>query len=77
MNRGFLQIPMLPLYGTGAVLILFLTIPVKEVLWLVYLIGAIGATILEYITGWAMESLFKMKYWDYSNQNSGGFCLLP
>ena len=25
VNRGFLRIPMLPLYGTGAVLILFLT----------------------------------------------------
>ena len=78
VNRGFLQIPMLPLYGTGEVLILFLTIPVKEVLWLVYLIGAIGATILEYITGWAMESLFKMKYWDYSNQKfqlHGRICL--
>ena len=78
VNRGFLQIPMLPLYGTGAVLILLLTIPVKETLWLVYLVGAIGATILEYFTGLVMESLFKMKYWDYSNQKfqlHGRICL--
>lgn len=78
VNRGFLRIPMLPLYGTGAVLILFLTIPVKNTLWLVYFVGMIGATILEYFTGWAMESLFKMKYWDYSNQKlqlHGRICL--
>lgn len=68
VNRGFLRIPMLPLYGFGAVLILFLTIPFKDSPWLVYIAGAIGATVLEYFTGWAMESLFKMKYWDYSNQ---------
>lgn len=78
VNRGFLRIPMLPLYGTGAVLILFLTIPVKDTLWLVYIVGMLGATVLEYFTGWAMESLFKMKYWDYSSQKfqfHGRICL--
>ena len=78
VNRGFLRIPMLPLYGFGAVLILFLTIPVKDKIQLVYIVGMIGATILEYLTGWAMEGLFKMKYWDYSNQRfqlHGRICL--
>lgn len=78
VNRGFLRIPMLPLYGFGAVLILFLTIPVQDMPWLVYVIGAVGATILEYFTGWAMECLFKMKYWDYSDkriQLHGRICL--
>lgn len=78
VNRGFLRIPMLPLYGSGAVLILFLTIPVQDTPWLVYIVGAIGATVLEYFTGWTMECLFKMKYWDYSNQKlqlHGRICL--
>lgn len=78
VNRGFLRIPMLPLYGTGAVLILFLTIPVRENIIAVYLVGLIGATVLEYITGMIMESLFKMKYWDYSHhrfQLHGRICL--
>lgn len=78
VNRGFLRIPMLPLYGFGAVLILFLTIPVKDKFPFVYIVGMIGATILEYFTGWAMEGLFKMKYWDYSNQRfqlHGRICL--
>lgn len=79
VNRGFLRIPMLPLYGTGAILILFLTIPVKENLLYVYLVGTAGATILEYITGLVMESLFKIKYWDYSKykiQLHGRICLI-
>lgn len=78
VNRGFLRLPLLPLYGTGAVMMLWVSLPVKDNLFLVYLAGVIAATILEYITGWGMEKLFKMKYWDYSNQRfnvKGYICL--
>lgn len=67
VNRGFVRGPVLPIYGFGAIVILFVTIPVKENPVLVYVLGAIGTTILEYITGWLMERMFKMKYWDYSD----------
>ncbi len=67
VNRGFMRGPFLPLYGSGAVLLLFVTIPVRDNLVLSFLFGAIGATILEYITGACMEALFKVRYWDYSN----------
>lgn len=62
VNRGFLIAPMLPLYGTGAILILFVSLPVKDNIFLVYFFGMIAATILEYFTGWLMETLLKMKY---------------
>lgn len=78
VNRGFLRLPMLPLYGTGAVMMLWVSLPVKNNLLLVYLSGVIAATILEYVTGYAMERLFKVKYWDYSNQRyqlHGYICL--
>ena len=68
VNRGFLRLPLLPLYGTGAVMMLWVSLPVKNNLFLVYISGVIAATVLEYITGSTMERLFKMKYWDYSNQ---------
>ena len=67
VNRGFVRGPLLPIYGFGAIVILFVTIPVKGNPLLVYIFGAIGTTILEYITGWLMEKIFKMKYWDYSD----------
>lgn len=78
VNRGFLRLPMLPLYGTGAVMMLWVSLPVKNSLVLVYLSGVFAATILEYVTGYVMERLFKVKYWDYSNQRfhlHGYICL--
>jgi len=68
VNRGFLRLPMLPLYGFGAIMMLWVSLPVQDNIVLVYLSGVLGATILEYITGYVMERLFKIKYWDYSNQ---------
>lgn len=78
VNRGFLRLPLLPLYGTGAVMMLWVSLPVQNHLFLVYISGVIAATILEYITGCVMEHLFKIKYWDYSDQRfqyKGYICL--
>lgn len=78
VNRGFLRIPMLPLYGFGAVLMLWVSLPVRDHLILVYLFGVAAATVLEYVTGSVMEALFKIRYWDYSNQKfqlHGYICL--
>lgn len=77
-NRGFLRGPWLPLYGSGAILVLWLTLPFQETPALVYVVGAIGATVLEYVTGEAMVRLFKVRYWDYSSQKfqyKGHICL--
>ncbi len=68
VNRGFLKSPMLPIYGFGALSILICTIPVRNNAVLVYICGMIGATILELFTGWTMEKLFKVKYWDYTGK---------
>lgn len=67
VNRGFMHGPMLPLYGSGAVVILIATIPVRGNAVFVFLFGMIAATVLEYFTGAAMERLFHVRYWDYSN----------
>jgi len=78
VNRGFLRLPMLPLYGSGAVMMLWVSLPVQDNLALVYVFGVIGATVLEYVTGYGMEQLFKVRYWDYSNQKfniNGYICL--
>ena len=68
VNRGFLRLPMLPLYGSGAVMMLWVSLPVRDSLPLVYISGFIAATALEYVTGAVMERLFKVRYWDYSSQ---------
>ena len=78
VNRGFLHSPMLPIYGSGAVVMLFVTMRIRtHILWM-FLAGMIGATVLELVVGLAMEAIFKVKYWDYSNQKfnyRGVICL--
>lgn len=77
-NRGFMRGPFLPLYGSGAIMMLVVSIPFQDNIVLTYLAGCVGATVLEYVTGVTMESLFHMRYWDYSDQKfnfQGHVCL--
>lgn len=70
--------PFLPIYGSGAIMMLVVSMPFWDNLWLTFIAGCIGATILEYVTGVAMEALFKVRYWDYSKQRfnfQGYICL--
>lgn len=78
INRGFLEGPFLPIYGGGAVMMLFVSEPFKYNMLLSYIAGAVGATLLELATGIVMESIFKVKYWDYSYKKynyKGYICL--
>ena len=78
INRGFIRGPFLPLYGSGAIVMLFVSRPFSDQILYLFLAGMIGATLLEYITGVLMESLFKVRYWDYSNLKfnyQGQICL--
>lgn len=77
-NRGFIRGPFLPLYGSGGIMMLVVSMPFQASIVLTYLAGCVGATILEYVTGVTMEALFKVRYWDYSNQKfnfHGHICL--
>lgn len=78
VNRGFLKGPLLPIYGSGAVCILLVTLPIRDNYWLMALVGMGAATGLEYATGAVMEALFKVRYWDYTKEFlnlSGYICL--
>lgn len=78
VNRGFLKGPWLPLYGSGALVILLTTLPFQHNKIAVYFIGAAAATLLEYVTGVLMVKIFRVRYWDYSNQKfhfQGHICL--
>ncbi len=68
INRGFMHGPMLPIYGSGAIVILLSTIGVRDNIVLIFLMGMCGATVLEYVTGAVMERLFHVRYWDYNSQ---------
>ena len=68
VNRGFMKGPFLPLYGSGAIMMLVVSAPFRDNIVLTFLAGVVGATILEYVTGLVMETIFKVRYWDYSGQ---------
>ena len=68
VNRGFLHGPWIPIYGFGALAMLLFAMPVRDRLPLTSLFGLSGATLLGPFTRWAMEQLFKVRYWDYSDQ---------
>lgn len=59
-------------------MMLIVSRPFQDSLLLTWLSGFAGATVLEYGVGWAMEQLFKVRYWDYSSQKfnfHGYICL--
>jgi len=78
VNRGFLKGPLLPIYGSGAVMMLLVSRPFADNLLLTYFAGVAGATLLELVTGVVIEAVFKVRYWDYSYQKynyRGYICL--
>lgn len=68
VNRGFMRGPVIPIYGCGAVIMMFATLPFRENIFLTFVSGMVAATLLEYVTGVAMEAIFKVRYWDYSDK---------
>ena len=72
-NRGFLYGPICPIYGFGSLLGLFIYdlvkggyLPTME-WWMIFILGFIVSMVLEYPTSWALEKLFKARWWDYSD----------
>lgn len=84
LNRGFLNGPYIPIYGFGGIFVYLAfqqystnLLNVQSIK--IYIIGAIAATILEYITSFLMEKIFKARWWDYSNfplNINGRICLI-
>lgn len=78
-NRGFMIGPFIPIYGFGAMTLLLACTPVKKYPVLVFIVGMVAASVLEYFTGALMEAIFKVRYWDYSERKfniNGHVCLL-
>ena len=78
VNRGFINGPLCPIYGTGALLILVLLSPVQENLLLLFCGGFLVATVVEYAIAVLLEKLFHASWWDYSKKKfniKGRVCL--
>ncbi len=79
VDRGFLNGPFCPVYGFGALLVIFLLQPVSNHILLLFISALLLTSSLEYLTGWLLETLFNTKWWDYSQYKfniKGRVCLL-
>ncbi len=79
VNRGFLYGPFCPIYGFGALSIIFALKGFPQTATAIFFGGMVVTSALEYVTSWAMEQLFDAKWWDYSKQKwnlHGRICLL-
>lgn len=78
-KRGFLNGPICPIYGHGALVVLIVLRGGCESPVATFFLGALLTSAVEYITSYAMEKLFHMRWWDYSRyrfQLNGRICLL-
>lgn len=78
VNRGFLNGPIIPLYGCGATLVFIIFWRYKGQDLIIFFGGMFVATMLEYITSYLMEAIFHAKWWDYCDMKfnvNGRICL--
>ena len=67
VNRGVLHGPWLPIYGTGAIMILVVLYKFRKNPWLEFLTAVILCGIVEYFTSWFLEITHNgQKWWDYT-----------
>ena len=87
VNRGFLNGPVCPIYGVGAIIVIYCLTPFENLIegrWfvnllLLFLSSVILTSVLELIVGWVLEHFFHQKWWDYTDDplNFKGYVCLP
>lgn len=83
INRGFLNGPLCPVYGSGvlmvfAVLGLFGGDVETMSAWILFGVGIVFATLVEFIAGFLLDKLFHARWWDYRDRKfnlNGYICL--
>lgn len=74
VNRGFLDGPVCPIYGFGAITVLSLSDlassfhPALKSPFSVFVFGALFASAIELFAGWLLDTLFHTQWWDYSDK---------
>ena len=64
-NRGFVRGPFCPIYGVGALMVYFALNSYTENKLLLFVLGAILASFIEFITAIIMQKIFGEVWWDY------------
>ena len=78
-HRGFLIGPYCPVYGVGALCIIFFLKKYLNDPVVLFFMAIIITSFVEYITSFLMEKLFNARWWDYSDRKfniNGRICLI-
>ena len=78
VNRGFLIGPYCPIYGIGVLLIISFLNDYMDNFLVLFILAMVICLILEYLTSYFLELIFKARWWDYSNNRfniNGRVCL--
>lgn len=78
INRGFLHLPLCPIYGAGVLIMVNFFTPFTGNPLLFYVMATVVMSAWEYFVGWLLEVTTHMKYWDYSHRHfnlKGRICL--
>lgn len=77
-NRGFLSMPICPIYGFGVLIITILLHPFMDIPILMFICSSLICTAFELFVGVTMKMLFHNVWWDYSDEHfnfKGYICL--
>ena len=66
-RKGLLVLPLCPVYGAGACLVLALTAPVRGEPPAVFLVGGLAATAAEYLAALYHEKALGVSFWNYGD----------
>ncbi|MGO5052223.1 putative ABC transporter permease [Lachnospiraceae bacterium LCP25S3_G4] len=67
-NRGFVRGPFCPIYGVGALTVFFILRRYSDRVFVLFILGSLLATTLEYVTAILMNKIFGEIWWDYSDK---------
>ncbi len=77
-NRGFLNMPICPIYGFGVLMVVTFFRPLNHTVFPLFLATSLLCTTFELLVGMGMEKLFHTRWWDYSHEKfnfKGYICL--
>jgi uncharacterized membrane protein len=78
LRLGLLYLPLRPLYGVGGTACTLFLSPLLRHPVLVFASSAVICSVVEYVSGWAVEQAFSTVSWDYSDKRQnlhGRICL--
>lgn len=74
VSKGFFRGPWVPVHGIGAFAVYAVLYPLKKYPVLVFVLGTLICTLIEYLAALLLEKVFNKKCWDYDTYPFTWWC---